>query len=84
VCLGRSGKGLRFGHPSYCPWGGGEGAAISIAQNFAAAPARLCRAKVQDFDKAIQRFSGGLPSLESVQCTLRSKDSHAYLFKRPG
>ncbi len=57
--------------------------AISVADIFFGSDVRLGQSTFKDFDPRVQALVGALPNVDLIECRVKTKDSHIYLFEHP-
>ncbi len=57
--------------------------AIGIADIFFGSEVRLGQSTFADFDPRVQALVGALPNVDLIECRVKTKDSHLYLFEHP-
>ncbi|MEM1186568.1 MAG: alpha/beta hydrolase [Planctomycetota bacterium] len=57
--------------------------AITAADIFFASNLRLGKATMEDFDPRVRELVSALPSVDIIECRVKTKDSHLYLFEHP-
>ncbi|MEM7755004.1 MAG: alpha/beta hydrolase [Planctomycetota bacterium] len=58
--------------------------ALGLSSIFSSSNKRLGRATAEDFDPRERELIGALPQIEVIECRVKTKDTHAYLFEHPG
>lgn len=57
--------------------------AIGIADIFFGSDVRLGQSTFADFDPRVQTLVGALPNVDLIECRVKTRDSHLYLFEHP-